>query len=87
MDQTTYEKLGRDHRSLKTVYMGHQRWLHKNNPWRKHGYVFNGKYELRGVAPRRSGEKNRYFIKKLGRVHCARKEAKDDDAVEEGMES
>jgi hypothetical protein len=86
MDQTTYEKLGRDHRSLKTVYMGHQRWLDKNDLWRKRVYFFDRKYEPRGKPPKRSTKKS-IFIEKLERVPCARKEAKGADVVAEGMEN
>jgi hypothetical protein len=29
-------------------------WLPKNDPWRRHGDLFNGKYELEGPPPKRS---------------------------------
>jgi len=62
MDETTYLQLDKAPGSSKTVYMGHRRWLrNKNDPWRRRGDLFNGKDELRGPPPRRSGTK----IKKL----------------------
>ena len=35
MDDTTYRQLDRDSGSSKTVFMGHRRWLHDNDRWRK----------------------------------------------------
>jgi hypothetical protein len=50
MDDTTWLQLKKDHRSLETVYIGHQRWLsNKTDPWRKHGDLFNRKVELRAA--------------------------------------
>ena len=35
--------------------MGHRRWLEKDDPWRKHGDLFNGKAEHRGPPRKCSG--------------------------------
>lgn len=42
MDDTTYRQLDRDPRSLKTVFMGHRRWLHDIDAWRKRKDLFDG---------------------------------------------
>ena len=55
MDDTTSLQLSKDGGSSKIVYMGHRRWLKKDDPWRKHGDLFNGKAELRGPPRKRSG--------------------------------
>ena len=34
MDDTTSQQLTKDGGSRKIVYMGHQRWLEKDDPWR-----------------------------------------------------
>jgi hypothetical protein len=46
MDDTTYHQLQKDPGSSKTVFLGHQRWLRKVDPWRKRKDLFNGKLEL-----------------------------------------
>jgi hypothetical protein len=56
MDDTTYHQLQKDPGSLKTVFIGHRRWLRKNDPWRKHKDLFNGKFELRGEPCLRSSD-------------------------------
>ena len=57
MEETTYQQLGKDPGSSKTVYMGHRRWLaDKKDPWRKRGDLFDGTNEPRGSPPKRSGE-------------------------------
>ena len=55
MEEMTYQQLGKDPGSSKTVYMRHRRWLDKNDPWRKHGDLFDGKDEPEGPPPKRSG--------------------------------
>ena len=44
MDDTMSQQLTstKDGRSGKIVYMGHRRWLEKDDPWRKCGDLFNG---------------------------------------------
>ena len=37
------------------MYMRHRRWLKKDDPWRKHGDLFNGLAELRGPPHRTIG--------------------------------
>ena len=37
------------------MYMGHHRWLEKDDPWRKRGDLFNGLAEHRGPPCKRSG--------------------------------
>ena len=54
MDDTTSLQLSKDGGSLKIVYMGHRRWLEKDDPWRKHGDLFNGKAEHQGPPHKRS---------------------------------
>ncbi|KAK1642273.1 hypothetical protein QYE76_060078 [Lolium multiflorum] len=56
MEKTPFLQLGKDPGSSKTVYMRHRMWLPKNDPWRKRGDLFNGKDEVEGPPPRRSGE-------------------------------
>jgi hypothetical protein len=46
MDDTTYHKLEKDLGSSKTVFIGHRRWLRKDDMWRKHKDLLNGKVEL-----------------------------------------
>ena len=55
MDDTTSHQLSEDGGSSKIVYMGHRRWLEKDDPWRKPGDLFNGKAEHRGPPRKRSG--------------------------------
>jgi hypothetical protein len=55
MELMPFLQLGKDPRSLKTVYMRHRMWLPKNDPWRRRGDLFNGKDELEGPPPKRSG--------------------------------
>jgi hypothetical protein len=55
MELTPFLQLGKDPGSLKTVYMRHRMWLPKNDPWRRRGDLFNGKDELEGPPPKRSG--------------------------------
>ena len=55
MDDTTSQQLSKDGGSSKIVYMGHRRWLEKDDPWRKRGDLFNGKAEHRGPPRKRSG--------------------------------
>ena len=43
--------------SGKTVYMGHRRWLEKDDPWRNRGDLFKGAAEDRGPARKQSGAK------------------------------
>ena len=42
MDDTTYRQLDRDLGSLKTVFIGHRRWLRDDDPWRKRKDLFDG---------------------------------------------
>jgi hypothetical protein len=56
MDNTTYHQLQKDPCSLKTVFIGHRRWLRKDDPWRRCKDLFNGKVELRGDPSLRSGD-------------------------------
>src|SRR4051812_48156882 len=56
MDEPTFMQLKKDLGSSKTVYTGHQRWLHKDDPWRRRGDLFNGEDELRGPPRKRCGE-------------------------------
>jgi hypothetical protein len=39
------------------VFIGHRRWLRKDDSWRRHKDLFNGKVELRGEPSLRSGDK------------------------------
>ena len=54
MENTPFVQLGKDG-SCKTVYMRHRMWLPPNDPWRKRRDLFNGKDELEGPPPKRSG--------------------------------
>ena len=54
MDDTTSLQLSKDGGSSKIMYMGHRRWLEKDDPWRKCGDLFNGKAEHRGPPRKRS---------------------------------
>ena len=56
MDDTTYRQLDRDPGSSKTVFMGHRRWLHDDDPWRKRKDLFDGETEPRKRPCTRSGE-------------------------------
>ncbi|KAK1646310.1 hypothetical protein QYE76_064115 [Lolium multiflorum] len=56
MEETMFLQLGKDPGSSKTVYMGHQRWLQKTDPWRKRGDLFDGTNEPRGPPRKKSGE-------------------------------
>ncbi|KAK1606060.1 hypothetical protein QYE76_029733 [Lolium multiflorum] len=56
MEETMFLQLGKDPGSSKTVYMGHRRWLHKTDPWRKRGDLFDGTNEPRGPPRKKSGE-------------------------------
>ena len=56
MDDTTSRQLDRDPGSLKTVFMGHRRWLHDNDTWRKHKDLFDGETEPRRRPRTSSGE-------------------------------
>src|SRR3954468_16444343 len=56
MDDPTFMQLKKDPGSSKTVYTGHRRWLHKDDPWRRRGDLFNGEDELRGPPGKRCGE-------------------------------
>jgi hypothetical protein len=56
MDDTTYHQLQKDPSSLKTVFLGHRRWLRKDDSWRKHKDLFNDKLELRDAPCLRSGK-------------------------------
>jgi hypothetical protein len=56
MDDTTYHQLQKDPCSPKTVFIGHRRWLRKDDPWRRCKDLFNGKVELQGEPSLRSGD-------------------------------
>jgi len=56
MDDPTFMQLKKDPGSSKTIYTGHRRWLHKDDPWRRRGDLFNGEDELRGPPRKRCGE-------------------------------
>jgi hypothetical protein len=57
MDDMTYLQLSKDPGSLKTVYMGHRRWLaNKKYMWRRRGDLFDGEDEPRGPPCKRSSE-------------------------------
>jgi hypothetical protein len=56
MDDTTYHQLQKDPGSSKTMFLGHRRWLRKDDLWRKCKDLFNGKLELRDAPCLRSGE-------------------------------
>jgi hypothetical protein len=56
MDDTMYHQLQKDPCSSKTVFIGHRRWLRKDDPWRRRKDLFNGKVELRGEPSLRSGD-------------------------------
>src|SRR5664279_3217142 len=62
MDDTTYLQLKKDLGSSKTVYIGHRRWLPKNDPWRRRGDLFNGEDEPRGPPCKRSGEEIKMLL-------------------------
>jgi hypothetical protein len=55
MELTPFLQLGKDPGSSKTIYMRHRMWLPKNDPWRRHGDLLNGKDEIEGPPPKRSG--------------------------------
>ena len=55
MDDTTSMQLSKDGGSSKIMYMGHQRWLEQDDPWRNRGDLFNGHAEHRGPPRKRSG--------------------------------
>ena len=59
MDDTMSQQLTstKDGGSGKIMYMGHRRWLEKDDPWRKRGDLLNGLAELRGPPRKRSGTK------------------------------
>ena len=65
MDDTTSQQLTstKDGGSGKIVYMGHRRWLEKDDPWRKHGDLFNGLAEHRGPPRKRSGTEINELLK------------------------
>jgi hypothetical protein len=42
-------------RDGKIMYMGHRRWLEKDDPWRNLGDLFNGEAEHRGPPCKQSG--------------------------------
>ena len=56
MDDTTYLQLEKNPGSSKTVFMGHRRWLRKDDPWRKHKDLFDNEVEVRRAPRQRSGE-------------------------------
>jgi hypothetical protein len=58
MDDTRYNQLDKDPESLKTMFMGHQRWLAKDDPWRKRKELFEGEVELRRAPCKRSSKKS-----------------------------
>ena len=55
MDDTTSQHLMKDGVSGQNVYMGHRRWLEKDDPWRNRGDLFNGEAKHRGPPRKRSG--------------------------------
>ena len=63
MDDTTYLQLDKDPGSSKTVYIGHRRWLPKNDVWRRRGDLFNGENELRDPPLKRSGTEIHTLLK------------------------
>ncbi|KAK1692077.1 hypothetical protein QYE76_008774 [Lolium multiflorum] len=67
MEETMFLQLGKDPGSSKTVYMGHRRWLHKTDPWRKRGDLFDGTNEPRGPPRKKSGEEIDTLLK-VGRT-------------------
>ena len=56
MDDTMYRQLGRDLGSLKTMFMGHRRWLRDDDSWRKRKDLFDGETEPRRRPLMRSGK-------------------------------
>jgi hypothetical protein len=56
MDDTMSQKLTltKEGGSGKIMYMGHRRWLEKDDPWRNHGDLFNGEAEHRGPPRKRN---------------------------------
>ena len=63
MDETTWKQLQKDPGYSKTVYPGHRRWLtNMKDPWRKARELFDGKDEIRGPPPKRSGEDIRKLL-------------------------
>jgi hypothetical protein len=63
MENTTFKQLQKDPGSSKTVYPGHRRWLtNMKDPWRKARELFDGKDEIRGPPPKRSGEDIRELL-------------------------
>ena len=65
MDDTTSQQLTlmKDGGSGKIMYMGHHRCLEKDDPWRKHGDLFNGFAEDRGPPCKRSSAKINELLK------------------------
>jgi hypothetical protein len=57
MDDTTYKQLEKDPTSSKIVFMGHQRWLGKDDPWGKRKKLFDGEVKIRRAPRTRSGAK------------------------------
>ena len=56
MDDPTFHQLQKDPGSSKTVYIGHRRWLHIKDSWRRRGDLFNGEQELWGPPRKRCGK-------------------------------
>jgi hypothetical protein len=56
MNYTTYKQLEKDPGSLKTVFMGHRRWLGQDDPWRKCKELFNRQVKIRRAPRTRSGK-------------------------------
>ena len=73
MEHTPFLQLGKDPCSSKTVYVRHRRWLDENDPWRHRGDLFNGKDELEGPPPKRSGTDIDTLLKNWKECHAPRK--------------
>jgi hypothetical protein len=76
MDDTMYHQLQKDPCSSKTVFIGHRRWLCKDEPWRRRKDLFNGKVELRGEPYLRSGDKIDELLKNSPECPAPRKKRK-----------
>ena len=62
MDDTSFLQLSKKG-SCKTVFMGHRRWLDKDDEWRSRGDVFDNTDEARGPPRKRSGEEINEMLK------------------------
>ena len=70
MDDTMYRQLDRDPDSMKTMFMGHRRWLRDNDSWRKRKDLFDGETEPQRCPCTWSGEEIDELLKNWKDCHC-----------------